>query len=370
MTSPTATLIDHPLKALRVSESRYCRLFESARDGILILNAHSAQIEDVNPYLIELLGYSHAEFVGKKLWEVGPFSDRAESKEMFAQLQAKGYVRYDNLPLKTKSRTNIDVEFVSNAYDCEGIMVVQCNIRDVTERNKANQRFKDLLEFAPDAMVIVNRDAEIVLVNAQAVNLFGWRREELLGQKIEILMPERFRARHSENQKGFFAQPRARAMGSGLELFGLHKDGSEFPVEISVSPLGTDEGTQVMSAIRDISERKLVEETAHANENRLRVALSNINMAVFHQDLSLRYTWMYHPQLGYLPEQVVGHTDAELISPERARRITELKQRVLDKGEIVHEEIDVAVKDATFSLLISSPSRCAVPAAASLVSPV
>jgi PAS domain S-box-containing protein len=89
--------------ALRISESRYRRLFETARDGILLLNADTAQIEDVNPYLIEMLGYSHAEFLGKKLWEVGAFADRAESKEMFAELQAKGYVRYDDLPLKTKA---------------------------------------------------------------------------------------------------------------------------------------------------------------------------------------------------------------------------------------------------------------------------
>src|ERR1035438_1893503 len=88
------------LKSLRMSESRYRRLFETARDGILLLNADTAQIEDVNPYLIEMLGYSHAEFLGKKLWEVDAFADRAESKEMFAQLQAIGYVRYEDMPLK------------------------------------------------------------------------------------------------------------------------------------------------------------------------------------------------------------------------------------------------------------------------------
>jgi len=121
-------------KALRVSEARYRRLFETARDGILILNADTAQIEDVNPYLTEMLGYSHAEFLGKKLWEVGSFADRAESKEMFAELQAAGYVRYDNLPLKTKSGVKLEVEFVSNSYDCEGVKVIQCNIRDITDR--------------------------------------------------------------------------------------------------------------------------------------------------------------------------------------------------------------------------------------------
>ena len=129
----------HSLKALRISESRYRRLFETAQDGILLLNAKSAQIEDVNPYLIEMLGYSHAEFLGKKLWEVGAFADIAESQEIFARLQTQGYVRYDDLPLKTKAGKLIDVEFVSNSYDCEGIKVIQCNIRNITVRKQAQR---------------------------------------------------------------------------------------------------------------------------------------------------------------------------------------------------------------------------------------
>lgn len=126
------------LKSLRMSESRYRRLFETARDGILLLNADSAQIEDVNPYLIEMLGYSHAEFLGKKLWEVGSFADISQSKEMFEMLQTVGYVRYNDLPLKTKAGGEIAVEFVSNTYDCDGIKVIQCNIRNISER-KADQ---------------------------------------------------------------------------------------------------------------------------------------------------------------------------------------------------------------------------------------
>ncbi|MDO9311704.1 MAG: PAS domain S-box protein, partial [Nitrosomonas sp.] len=131
--TPTSkTMSDLALKALRVSESRYRRLFESARDGILLLNADTGQIDDVNPYLIEMLGYSHAEFLGKKLWEVGTFTDIDESKKMFSKIQAEGYVRYDDLPLRTKAGAIIAVEFVSNSYDCEGTKVIQCNIRNIT----------------------------------------------------------------------------------------------------------------------------------------------------------------------------------------------------------------------------------------------
>ncbi len=132
--------------ALRVSESRYRRLFETAQDGILLLNAATAQIEDVNPFLIKLLGYTHAEFLGKKLWQVGPFSDIQESKEMFAELQTRGFVRYEDLPLITKSGVHIQVEFVSNAYDCEGLTVIQCNIRDISERKAAEFRAQRLTQ--------------------------------------------------------------------------------------------------------------------------------------------------------------------------------------------------------------------------------
>ena len=128
---------DRLLAALRTSESRYRRLFETARDGILLLNADTAQIEEVNPYLISLLGYSHAEFLGKKLWQVGPFADIAECKDMFSILQADRYVRYEHLPLKTITGSRVHVEFVSNVYECEGVQVIQCNIRDITQRKAA-----------------------------------------------------------------------------------------------------------------------------------------------------------------------------------------------------------------------------------------
>jgi PAS domain S-box-containing protein len=129
-------------EALQASEIRYRRLFETAQDGILILDADTGEIDDVNPFLMDMLGYTYKDFRGKRLWEIGAFKDIKASKKVFTTLQREGYVRYEDLPLRTKDGREIAVEFVSNVYQANNHKVIQCNVRDITDRKLAEEEVR------------------------------------------------------------------------------------------------------------------------------------------------------------------------------------------------------------------------------------
>ena len=158
-----------------------------------------------------------------------------------------------------KDGTEFSVEISLSPLETRDGPVVLAAVRDVSERKKAETRFRALLESAPDAMVIVNSDGFIELANTQTERLFGYTRLELVGQSVDVLVPASLRAGHVGHRARFFADPRPREMGAGLDLLAVRKDGTQFPVEISLSPLGGPDGISVTAAIRDVSERKRAE---------------------------------------------------------------------------------------------------------------
>src|SRR5579871_725390 len=199
-------------------------------------------------------------------------------------------------------------------------------------------RFRVLLDAAPDAMIIVSPDGRILQVNAQTLRLFGYTREELCGRSVEILLPVRFREIHSQHRAGYITDPHVRPMGAGLELFGLRKEGGEFPVEISLSPLDTEEGGLVIAAVRDVSERKRTEEALRTSEQKFRKVFEEgpLGIALVNPDYRFAHVnSRFCELLGYSEEELRGRTVWDITHPEDIEADREQARRVF-LGEIPH----------------------------------
>ncbi|MGW6852066.1 PAS domain S-box protein [Streptomyces virginiae] len=260
------------------TEEPFRALLEAAPDAMVIVD-DAGVIRLVNAQTEALFGYPREELLGHSIDVLVPERFRGQHPSHRIGYAASRQVRPMGAGLELYGLRRDGREFpveisLSPLETTEGLLI-SAAVRDVSERRAADARFRALLESAPDAMVIVDERGTIQLVNAQTEALFGYAREDLLGRAVEVLVPHRFRSRHADFRQGYFVDRQVRPMGAGLELHGLRRDGGEFPVEISLSPLETPDGTLVSAAIRDVTERKAAEETlAQLYEQQRHVALT------------------------------------------------------------------------------------------------
>jgi PAS domain S-box-containing protein len=240
-------------------------LLEAAPDAMVVID-QSGTIVLVNAQTLSVFGYERGELLGQAVELLVP-----ESLHVLHRRHRRGYVAEPHvrsmgsgldLRARRKDGSEFPVEISLAPLETDGRLLISAAVRDVSNKRREERLFRGLLEAAPDAMVIVDQTGKIVLVNAQVEARFGYGRDELIGQRVEILVPERFSGMHVAFRSGYIAGPRTRPMGLAGDLYARRKDGSEFPVEISLAPLETEDGLLVSAAVRDISERRAMQEEA------------------------------------------------------------------------------------------------------------
>jgi len=230
--------------------------------------------------------------------------------------------------------------------------------REIAQRARAELalraseiKFRGILESAPDAMVIADAQGSIVLVNAETERMFGYRREELVGQLVDILVPERFRGKHPQHRQGYTAHPRARSMGEGLELSGLRKNNTEFPVEISLSPIETPEGTFISSAIRDVTSRKTAENALRDSEERLRMAVEGAEIGTWFWNIQrdeISWSEKFRMLFGLTSDSKLPYQSAlSLIHPDDRERIDQSVKDSVELGVPYDAEYRVVWPDSS-----------------------
>ncbi|MBE3143012.1 MAG: PAS domain S-box protein, partial [Planctomycetes bacterium] len=356
MKSTTRTVKPSLEQALKDSEMRYRRLFEAAQDGILILDADSGVIQDVNPYLINLMGYSRQEFLDKKLWEVGAFKDIEASKNAFEGLQRNEYIRYDNLELKTRNGRLIQVEFVSNVYLMGDKKVIQCNIRDITTRKHVEKALgksevfnRNLVEASPIGILFLDQEDRITYENSAMRRTLGLPegiKSPVIGQKIYELA----------SIKAALPAPLYQQLLTGETVTGeiIHYHslmGPEVDLEVYSAPLNDAnrqrEGTILLAL--DLTARKLAAAALRESEERLRLTLEAVDDGVWDWDITTGnkiFSPRYYTLLGYEPYEFPQNYAAwkSLVHPDDIDLAEREINKNIESGEIYAIEIRMRTK--------------------------
>ena len=325
-------------EALKTSESRYRRLFEAAKDGILILDANTGQVQDVNPFLCELLGHAREDLLEKELWEIGAFRDIAASQQAFRELQDRGYIRYEDLPLEARDGRTIAVEFVSNVYLVNDAKVIQCNIRDITERKRTEEfiRFQALLlNTVGQAVIATNMENKVIYWNRFAESLYGWSAEEAVGRNIVELTPSDTSRQEAEE---ILTRLQSGETWSG-EFTVQHKDGTTFPALVMDSPIRDEQGAQIgiIGISTDITERRRAEETLAQERNLLRTLIDSLPERIYAKNIEGQFTLKNladSRQMGAAStDEVIGKTDFDYYPAAIAEQYTADDRAVVSSGQ-------------------------------------